>query len=195
MLMRTQGPLAWLPAEKACVVSVSSRDFAGSMEAFLELCLREGFRLENVVQLGSRMLTATLRLPLSLTHSLKLVTQTVWKCVTCHIDGRKRAEESELLLRDLDGLCVTYAARAGAAAAGGAEHSEPSHVRVRERVAGRDLRLRFAGGRSRRDRRLYGTMKNRRSASTSFCRHPPPSPFPRRSDARRSTTGCCPVAR
>ena len=82
VLMRTQGPLAWLPAEKACVVSVSSRDFAGSMEAFLELCLREGFRLETVVQLGSRMLTATLRLPLSLTHSLKLVTQTVWKCVT-----------------------------------------------------------------------------------------------------------------
>ena len=77
MLMRTQGPLAWLPAEKACVVSVSCRDFAGCMEAFLELCLREGFRLENVVQLGGRVLTATLRLPLSLTHSLKLVAQTV----------------------------------------------------------------------------------------------------------------------
>lgn len=77
MLMRTLEPLAWLPTEKACMVLVSCRRFIGHMEAFLESCLREGFRLENVAQLGGRVLTATLRLPLSLTHSLKLVTQTV----------------------------------------------------------------------------------------------------------------------
>ena len=75
--MRTQEPLAWLPTEKACLLSVCCRPFSGCMEAFLESCLREGFRLENVTQLGGRMLTATLRMPLSLTHSLKLVAQTV----------------------------------------------------------------------------------------------------------------------
>lgn len=77
MLMRTLEPLAWLPTEKSCMLPVCYKPFSGCMEAFLELCLREGFRLESVTQLGGRMLTASFRMPLSLTHSLKLVAQTV----------------------------------------------------------------------------------------------------------------------
>ena len=41
------------------------------------VCLQEGFQLENVVVLSKRFFTATLLLPITFTHHLKLVVHSV----------------------------------------------------------------------------------------------------------------------